>query len=589
MKKIRLIDRREFLKEGLLFGASLSVGLREFCKRGSLTSSAFLASPRHNHKLHYSWTKPLLDPYALQPFVDPLPIMPIARPTGHRQSLDGSGELSPVYSIRMKQVHLKLHRDLKPTLVWGYDGQVPGPTFETQSGRSILVNWISDLPLRHFLPIDHTIHGAEPNKPDVRNVVHLHGAKVQPDSDGFPEDWFTPGNQADYFYPNQMDATMLWYHDHALGITRLNVFAGLVGAFFIRDEFEASLNLPSGKFEIPLVIFDRSFEPNGQFNYPVSGNPTVPHVPEYFGNVIAVNGKVMPFLDVQPRKYRFRIVNASNGRFLNMSLSSGQPFIQIGSDQGLLQTPVTLQTILMTPAERFDIVLDFSQFKGQKIELTNNAPAPWPGGGQITPTLVMQFRVAKYLAHKDTSTVPPVLRPIVPLNPAMAVTTRDLSLVEYDDDLDYPLIDLLDNKRWADPVSETPVLDTIEIWNLVNTTDDGHPIHIHLIRFQITGRTPFDVDQYVATGELIFTGPTMPPDPNEVGWKDTVRVVPGLVTQVIAMFEGFSGQYVWHCHILEHEDQEMMRPFVVLPSPSSTARDATRPAGGAPPAVISRR
>ncbi len=132
-------------------------------------------------------------------------------------------------------------------------------------------------------------------------------------------------------------------------------------------------------------------------------------------------------------------------------------------------------------------------------------------------------------------------------------------------------------------------MNTIEIWNLVNTTGDGHPIHIHLIRFQITGRTPFDVDQYVATGELIFTGPTMPPDPNEVGWKDTVRVVPGLVTQVIAMFEGFSGQYVWHCHILEHEDQEMMRPFVVLPPPPSTARDATKPGGAATPAVISRR
>ena len=140
-----------------------------------------------------------------------------------------------------------------------------------------------------------------------------------------------------------------------------------------------------------------------------------------------------------------------------MSLSSGQPFIQIGSDQGLLQAPVTLQTILMTPAERFDIVLDFSQFAGKNIELTNDATAPWPGGGQITPTLVMQFRVAKHLAHKDTSVVPPILQPIVPLNPAMAVMTRNLSLVEFDDDLDYPLIDLLDGKRWDEPVSETPV------------------------------------------------------------------------------------------------------------------------------------
>ena len=153
MKKVRLIDRRAFLKEGLLFGVSLSLGLREFCKRSSLSSAAFLASPRHNHKLSYTWEKPLLDPYALRPFVDPLPIMPIARPTGHHQPLDGSGG-SPVYSIKMKQVHLKLHRDLKPTLVWGYNGLVPGPTFETQSGQSILVNWISDLPTQHFLTID---------------------------------------------------------------------------------------------------------------------------------------------------------------------------------------------------------------------------------------------------------------------------------------------------------------------------------------------------------------------------------------------------------------------------------------------------
>ena len=299
-------------------------------------------------------------------------------------------------------------------------------------------------------------------------------------------------------------------------------------------------------------------------------------MPEYFGNVMMVNGKVMPFLEVQPRKYRFRIVNASNGRFLNMSLSSGQPFIQIGSDQGLLQAPVTLQTILMTPAERFDIVLDFSQFTGQKIELTNDAPAPWPGGGQITPNLVMQFRVAKHLAHKDTSVVPPVLRPIVPLNPAMAVNTRDLSLVEYDDDLDYPLIDLLDNKRWADPVSETPGFgydrDLEPGQHHRRWPSDSHPSD------SLSDHRPhsFRCRPVCRDRELVFTGPTMPPDPNEIGWKDTVRAEPGVVTQVIAKFEGFSGQYVWHCHILEHEDQEMMRPFVVLPLPARPRHDRAR-------------
>ncbi len=177
----------------------------------------------------------------------------------------------------------------------------------------------------------------------------------------------------------------------------------------------------------------------------------------------------------------------------------------------------------------------------------------------------------------------------MPLNPAMAVMTRNLSLVEFDDDLDYPLIDLLDGKRWADPVSETPVLDTIEIWNLVNTTGDGHPIHIHLIRFQITGRTPFDVDQYVATGKLVLTGPTMPPDPNEIGWKDTMRAVPGFVNQVIAQFEGFSGQYVWHCHILEHEDQEMMRPLRGASRSQRLARCGQARRARLHAAVISRR
>ena len=567
MKKVRLIDRRQFLREGLVFGAALSLGVREFCKNGVVTSG-YLASPRHNHNLFYKWNQALLDPYSLAPFVDSMPIMPIAKPSGYRPALNNPKVIAPVYSIRMQQFSAKVHRDLPPTLLWGYNGILPGPTFQTRSGSAFFVNWISALPKKHPLTIDYTIHGAEHDKPDVRNVVHLHGAKVQPDSDGFPESWFTPGNSALYFYPNEMDATMLWYHDHALGITRLNVFMGLVGALFIRDQAENMLNLPSGPYEIPLVIFDRSFDTDGLFNYPVSGNPQVPHVPEYFGNVLMVNGKVMPYLDVEPRKYRFRIVNACNGRFLNLTLSSGQYFIQIGSDQGLLAAPVTIPSLLMTPAERFDVIIDFSRYKGKQIVIKNDAPAPWPGGGQITPTQALQFRVVKPLSGPDHSVVPSKLRVIVPINPASAVRTRDLSLVEYDDELGYPVIDLLDNKRWSAPVTENPTLDTVEIWNLVNTTGDGHPIHIHLIRFQIIGRTPFDVDRYVSTGKIVPTGPTQPPDPNERGWKDTVRAEPGVVNQVIAMFEGFTGRYVWHCHILEHEDQEMMRPMEVIPPPA---------------------
>ena len=208
------------------------------------------------------------------------------------------------------------------------------------------------LPSEHFLPMDHTIHGAEADKPAVRTVVHLHGAKTAPESDGYPEDWIVPGKSSLYYYPNQQDAAMLWYHDHALGINRLNVYAGLLGTFFIRDSVEDALNLPKGKYELPLILYDRLLTHEGQLLYPVSPDPQSPWVPEIFGNAILVNGKLFPYLDVEPRKYRFRVLNGSNARFYNLSFvenGSGEnatanqnevPFHQIGTDQGLLSAPV---------------------------------------------------------------------------------------------------------------------------------------------------------------------------------------------------------------------------------------------------------
>ena len=224
----------------------------------------------------------------------------------------------------------KLHRDLPPTTVWGYNGSWPGPTIEAQSGRPLKINWVSKLPATHLLPIDHSIHGAESTLPLVRNVAHLHGACALPDDDGYPEAWFTAhGEHGPKFnprpssYPNCQPSTTLWYHDHALGITRLNVYAGLAGFYLIRDEAEKALNLPQGEFEIPLMLQDRLFHHDGSLYYPKVVNGPKEHpvwIQEFYGDLNCVNGKVTPFLEVEPRKYRFRILNAANSRFYHLRL-----------------------------------------------------------------------------------------------------------------------------------------------------------------------------------------------------------------------------------------------------------------------------
>jgi spore coat protein A len=491
-----------------------------------------------------------------------LPLPETIQPTSHRSSPDNPAVQLPYYRVAMRQFESKVHRDLKPTRMWGYASSSPGPNFETRSGQGLLVEWVNELPETHFLPIDHTIHGAEADKPEVRAVVHLHGAKAPPESDGYPENWYVAGKSAVCHYPNRQEATMLWYHDHALGINRLNVFAGLFGAFFVRDEFEDSLNLPRGKYEIPLVLYDRIFDLEGQLNYPVSAdNPKSPWVPEVFGDAVLVNGKIFPYLEVEPRKYRFRVLNGANGRFFHLTFSSerapntpmlgGQGFHQIGSDQGLLSAPVPSKLLSVAPGERADLVVDFSGNAGSNLLLKNDS------------LNVMQFRVVAK-GPRDQSELPPTLRPVPKIAESSAVKTRALTLVEQQDLIQRPLQMLLNNVHWSMPVTENPVLDSVEIWSLINTTDDAHPIHLHLVRFRILDRRAFDISTFWMKGEIRYTGPVVPPEPGEAGWKDTVRADPGMVTRIIIRFEGFTGRYVWHCHILEHEDNEMMRPFDVV-------------------------
>ena len=493
---------------------------------------------------------PALQINTLEKFVDPLPIPTTAISHGRQNH----------YRLEMSEVAIKVHRDLPATRMWGYNGHSPGPVIEARTGQSVSVEWVNRLPVKHFLPIDYNLHGAEKEKPQVRAVVHVHGAKTRPESDGYPEDWYVPGKSVTYDYPNDQDPATLWYHDHAMGINRLNIYAGLFGLFLIRDDYEDALNLPKGRYEIPLVLYDRSFRRDGNLDYPVSGMPDMPWVPEAFGEAMLVNGRLFPYLEVEPRKYRFRLLNASNGRFFHLSLSNGQKFFQIGTDQGLMTAPVALDSVVIAPGERFDLVVDFRAHGAERIVLKSDAFE------------IMQFRVAKPpTVHREPAATTACCRHRYAASREASSETQAVQdspripLLEFKSPNGDSMTMLLGGKHWDMPVTEDPLIDTVEIWELVNTTEDSHPIHLHLVRFQILDRRSFDEPLYYRTRQIRYTGPVSPPEPYEVGWKDTIRAHSKMITRIIVRFEGYTGRYVWHCHVLEHEDNEMMRPYEVLP------------------------
>lgn len=507
----------------------------------------------------------------LSKFVDELPIPPILKP-------QWKDSVYTYYEVKMTEFKQSLHRELNDTTVWGYEGSYPGPTIEVESGEKVFIKWINDLPDKHLLPVDYTVHGAHKDVPEVRTVVHVHGACVEWESDGYPEAWFTKGfekvgpffKKQVYQYDNCDRASTLWYHDHTLGITRLNVYAGLAGFYLIRDPLERSFNLPSGKYDVPLVIQDKTFNQDGSLYYPKQPQKPVPEletsvVPEFFGDTILVNGKVHPYVNVEPRKYRFRLLNAANSRFFRIKLDSGQRMYLIATERGLMQQPIGVNELLLSPAERADVIIDFTNLEGKNIIMTNDAPAPFPSGDPVNEHTgtVMQLRVTQPLANVDTSVIPAYMMPYPLMNEQSASKSRNLTLTDNMDRYGRALM-LLDNKQWDDPITENPKLGSTEIWYLINLSPDSHPIHIHLIDFQVIDRRNFDVDRYNKEKTIHYTGPPLPPEPQERGWKDTVRADPNQVTRIIMKFGPFTGLYVWHCHMLEHEDYEMMRPFMVI-------------------------
>ncbi|MBZ5608644.1 MAG: multicopper oxidase family protein [Acidobacteriia bacterium] len=466
-----------------------------------------------------------------KPFEVALPIIPVLKPVSADATTD-------FYELDARPAKLEIVPGLS-TGIWGYNGIFPGPTIEARHGRRVAVH------LRNQLP--------------VPIVTHLHGGHTAPESDGYPTDLVLPASytpshmhdprarrtqeQRDYLYLNDQRAATLWYHDHRMDFTAPQVWRGLAGFYIIRDDEEAQLPLPRGDKEIALLICDRSFQADGSFLYP-SLDPSLRERPgvtgEYMGgvlgDVILVNGAPWPKLEVANTRYRFRILNASNARRYELALdpspSGGAPFVQIGSDGGLLAAPIRQRTIKMAPAERFDLIVDFSKYRlGSTVTLLNKASSG--ATGQI-----MRFQVTR--EERDPSAIPPQLSRLSFPNASDVVATRDFKFAFRDMDRGW-----LINGKSYDPVrmDAQPKLDSTEIWRL--ETDFNHPLHLHLVHFQV----------------LSHSGR---PGPYDAGWKDTVDLGPGQTANILVRFGGHRGRYVFHCHNLEHEDMAMMGNFEVV-------------------------
>ncbi len=434
-----------------------------------------------------------------------LPVPPTLRPVRTDANTD-------YYEVVQRRARREILPGLKTT-VWGYNGAFPGPTIRARRGRRVVV--------RHA------------NRLDVPTVVHLHGGRTPSEHDGFPMDLIRPGRSRTYVYPNEQRPATLWYHDHAMDRTGPNVWMGLAGMYILEDELEDRLPLPKGEHDVPLIIQGRKFGPDGELVYSTDNHDGAP------ADTVLVNGAPWPRMEVARRKYRFRILNACNANILKLALSTDEPFVQIGTDGGLLPAPVRIREIPLAEAERVEVVIDFAEYPiGTKVVLQDLKQSI---GGQRD---LMRFDVAR--EARDDSLVPGRLREVEPIPEGEAVRTRQFafdqriafkSLTNVDRQM------TIDNKPFdPDRVDADPRLGDVEIWKFQG--GDDHTAHVHLVQFQVVSRNG------------------QPPGEHERGWKDTVQL--GGEVSVIARFEGYRGKYVLHCHNLEHEDHYMMARFDVV-------------------------
>ena len=644
------------------------ISRRQLLIAGAAGGAVVLLSPRSSGAAPIRVAQPLLDPATIPKYVTGL-VIPPAMPPARKGGKHGIDEYQIGVRQFPQQI---LPPSLPRTTVWGYGSALdkatfnyPAFTINARVDRPVRVTWINQLVdrngrfLPHLLPVDPTLHWANPpggiagrdSTPTftatpgpytgpVPMVVHLHGGHSREESDGYPEAWYLPvaknvpatfaavgtfydefrrkferrhgirwqPGTATFHYDNDQRATTEWFHDHTLGMTRQNVYAGPAGFYLLRG---GSADLPPGVLpgpapalgdkpgtryhEIPIAIQDRSFNPDGSLFYPDSRaffpddhfpGPYIPTTdvppiwnPEFFADTIVVNGRTWPKLEVEQRRYRLRLLNGCNARFLvlkiaanptNRPATAALPIWQIGSDGGFLPHPVELGSLLISPAQRADVIVDFTKVPvGTELFLINEGPdGPFsgaPGDPPADPNTtgqVMKFVVGPRVGH-DRSVPPDQLR-LPRFNALGAATrTRRLTLNEQASQSpgvpDIPVAALLGTVgangdpvplRWSDPITERPVLNSTEIWELDNRTVDAHPIHIHEVQFQLVDRVRRD-------------GQVIEPLPQESGFIDTVIALPDEITRVKAHFD-LAGRYPWHCHILEHEDNEMMRPYEIV-------------------------
>lgn len=725
-----MLSRREFIRLGAMVGGGMVLPLGMAEKVVAFTLGGLPQPVPAN-------------PLLVTKFVDPLPVSELLTPFTSTVA-DGKA----LYDVGVYQFKAKVHSQMPDTTVWSYRDQgfdpatAPvqntylGPAFLVERGTPTEVTWHNNLGgVWHPMPVDPSLHWADPlhDSPppgyvypvdpvtglstfdytlsQIPIVPHVHGGEQAAAVDGGPDAWWTPGfthvgptflqagdveagRHHVYPYDNEQLPATIWYHDHALGITRFNVYMGMAGAYVIYDPATEPSGVPSvlsgatdsfgHPYDIPLVIQDRMFDATGQLYYPaVSLNPAMNPFwgPEFFGDHILVNGKVWPFLDVEPREYRFRLLNGSQARFYELSLIEpvtkliGPAFNVIATDGGYVGTPAVVdpatgKRLVIGTGERIEVVVDFSQWAGKTLELRNFGKTPFPAGANTNPKTtgtVMQFRVAASPVAVPGWTAPAVINPDLVTFPSITepvVKVRSITLNEWMG-VAQPLMMTENNTKWPhehmgmpgmiDPhtaLTEDPKLGTTEVWEIINATADTHPIHLHLVQFQLISRQRYNVTKwnkvyfasfggmdpsmmdpmgppysyepdgagvfqpnsayammpgYVAPAPLaaysrtlslgpgrpaitipapnvvggnpniapFLSGPVMWAPPEERGWKDTVKMNPGEVTRILVRFapNDNSGAfpfdataepgYVWHCHILDHEDNEMMRPYKV--------------------------
>lgn len=438
------------------------------------------------------------------------------------------------YDMTLKQAEAEIVPGLR-TVVWGYNGQYPGPTIRAKRGRRVVLRQTNNL----AVPIS----------------THFHGGHVPAGMDGHPLAVVRPGATFEYVYPNEQLAATLWYHDHAMGTTASSVYMGLAGFYLLEDETENKLGLPTGGYDVPLVIQDRSFAADGAMIYPAA--EMMASMQGFLGDTVLVNGAVQPYFEVAARKYRFRVLNGSNARHYALALSDGQPFVVIASDGGLLPAPVTIPSLSIAPGERYELIVDFARYPvGTRLVLRDAM-------GSATTADVLRFDVTRQ--EPDDSVVPATLRPQERLPQAGATVTREFTLnmtmmassgggmagmaghsssaTATTTAMPWVFNNLPFDARRIDA---KPRLGDTEIWTFKNPSMMGHPIHLHDVMFQVLDRNG------------------QPPLPQETGWKDTVHVNVNETVRVITKFTDHKGVYVFHCHVLEHEENSMMGQFEVV-------------------------